>query len=642
MPPTANRWQDDDSLARRVVRDGLTVLRVGKPLVAQIGKLSVLSKQEGDELHSFGTRMDAYFTLQHPNHPLCLGVFGPPGSGKSFAAEQLLNETIKAAPDRKLVFRSINLSQLAAPADLSSALAEVIRWSTGQIPAVFFDEFDSSLAGTPLGWLQWLLAPMQDGVIVDHGNIIEIKKAVFVFAGGTADTFEEFPGVHEGYFRSAKGPDFLSRLRGYLNIRGPNDWPYRRIRRAIVLRRAIEKVAPGLLTNNHVTEKAMEDDFIDQILAVGRFRHGSRSVEALVEMATTPAQKDFGKDRLPADNVLASHVDAGPLDKGIVALSAGGNKGDYDEKLDDTWPVVATRLLELGAGLVYGGEIRGTPRPGGFVKRLAVAEARLPRLLTPEPSSDDFLAQPRAGRVTWVRATTSSKAAPPPPAPRIDVRKAPGLNLEEFAELSLPSDTDLRTFVQESKPPDNWKASPDACKRLGNSLSLFRMRALVVRFADAHILFGGKVRGSSGRFPGIAEEAMLALANRKPIYLCGGFGGAAYEVGQVLGLGEPWTIVPACLNRDTHGPWAALLEKAVDSWGWRFQLPHRRNLPLTYEQLLAFLRSHAIDGPNWPDNGLSAAENRELFRCSNDEGIVRLVTNGLHRVVAVNKQSRRG
>ena len=101
--------------------------------------------------------------------------------------------------------RVINLSQLEGPAELSSALAEVARWATGKTPVVFFDEFDSGLAGTPLGWLQWLLAPMQDGVVVYHGHAIEMKCAVFVFAEGTADTFEEFPEAHGGYFRSAKG-----------------------------------------------------------------------------------------------------------------------------------------------------------------------------------------------------------------------------------------------------------------------------------------------------------------------------------------------------------------------------------------------------------------------------------------------------
>src|SRR5207247_11166602 len=128
---------------------------------------------------------------------------------KSFAVKQLIKT-------KGLTARTLNLSQFQGPNDLSAALAELARWTSGETPVVFFDEFDSRLGGAPLGWLQWLLAPMQDGVAFDHSHRVELKRAVFVFAGGTADTFEEFPAAHEGYFRAAKGPDFVSRLRGYV------------------------------------------------------------------------------------------------------------------------------------------------------------------------------------------------------------------------------------------------------------------------------------------------------------------------------------------------------------------------------------------------------------------------------------------
>ena len=40
-------------------------------------------------------------------------------------------------------------------------------------------------------------------------------------------------------------------------------------------------------------------------------------------------------------------------------------------------------------------------------------------------------------------------------------------------------------------------------------------------------------------FPGIPEEVMLTLAQGKPVYLAGAFGGGAADVGSLLGLAHP-------------------------------------------------------------------------------------------------------
>jgi hypothetical protein len=622
-------WLDDPDLARTVVREGLGVLAASDVVAGRIGELSLLSGEEYEEMSAFGARIDAYCHLTNPEHPLCLGVFGPPGSGKSFAVKQLIKT-------KGLTARTLNLSQFQGPNDLSAALAEVARWTPGETPVVFFDEFDSRLGGAPLGWLQWLLAPMQDGVAFDHGHRVELKRAVFVFAGGTADTFEEFPAAHERYYRAAKGPDFVSRLRGYINIRGVNDGPYRRVRRAIVLRLTIEQVAPGLFDDqDRAPAERMTDGFIDQLLAVGRYRHGARSVEALVEMSTKPEQQQFSAEDLPSADVLASHVDLGPLGELVIALSAGGEPGRAgagggSTSLAQVWPKVATRLLEIGAGLIYGGDL--SEGGGIFTQQLIQANSRLPNLLVPEEVQDDApLARPRPGRVTWVQAGAGS----PPPVPalpdRVAYRWLGNLSPEELEEIRLPPEADLSAFDRAAEPPENWRDSSDWCTRLGFSLALFRMRALVTRLADAHLVFGGREHGSLGRFPGIAEEVMLSLASGTPVYVCGGFGGAARAVGQALGLGEAWAVTPACLQREAHAPGASVFEAATKEWGDRFQLPDRGDLPLSYSELREFLRSHALGSPGWPDNGLTAEENRALFRSNEEHKIVALVEKGLLR-----------
>ena len=82
-------------------------------------------------------------------------------------------------------------------------------------------------------------------------------------AGGTASSIGEFGrGLPEENQREAKQPDFVSRLRGYLNVLGPNpqltDGPpetdrFHQLRRAILLRSLLERKAPNLIPEHPAT-----------------------------------------------------------------------------------------------------------------------------------------------------------------------------------------------------------------------------------------------------------------------------------------------------------------------------------------------------------------------------------------------------
>ncbi|PYH61671.1 uncharacterized protein BO96DRAFT_479559 [Aspergillus niger CBS 101883] len=89
----------------------------------------------------------------------------------------------------------------------------------GDIPLVFFREFDSNFGDEKLGWQKYFLAPMQDGEFFDHGSRHPLGHAVFVFEQGT-EHFNGFPetDLNSSLFPGAKLLDFVSRPRGQIQI----------------------------------------------------------------------------------------------------------------------------------------------------------------------------------------------------------------------------------------------------------------------------------------------------------------------------------------------------------------------------------------------------------------------------------------
>lgn len=53
-------------------------------------------------------------------------------------------------------------------------------------------------------------------------------------------------------------------------------------------------------------------------------------------------------------------------------------------------------------------------------------------------------------------------------------------------------------------------------------------------------MLGGRVAGYKGRMPGIAEETLLSLRARQPVFLLGGFGGCARGIAEAIGLADTW------------------------------------------------------------------------------------------------------
>lgn len=280
---------------------------------ATFGKLVVVDRDEIEAYRSIRALLRDY-TKSREIRPLSLALFGPPGSGKSFGIKEIVKSI---EPNWKPL--EFNLAQFSQPEELADAFLQITSEGTTGIPPIaFFDEFDSRLSGAELGWLKYFLAPMQDGEIFFNGKRHKIGRAVFVFAGGTSSTYRLFTrevnstDQERFEFVRAKGPDFVSRLAGHIDILGVNrregipDQSYV-LRRALIIRSQLEQRELIGRTRRALVDK----EFLRKLLEVGRYKHGARSITKVLEMCVG-AQ---GVLHLPPAEQLAMHIDDSDVER---------------------------------------------------------------------------------------------------------------------------------------------------------------------------------------------------------------------------------------------------------------------------------------------------------------------------------------
>jgi len=145
-----------------------------------------------------------------------------------------------------------------------------------------------------------------------------------------------------------------------------------------------------------------------------------------------------------------------------------------------------------------------------------------------------------------------------------------------------------------------------SAKALGQAMSLRAMRWEIARDVTTLVAVGGRTSGYAGWRPGIADEIASAVKADNPIYLVGGFGGAAswYASAAFLGGGIPNAPAAPWLGAETSAEIA---------------------LPKVDEVVRALRRGVSR-------NGLTKAENAHLARTVNPDEIIALVLSGLTRV----------
>lgn len=137
------------------------------------------------------------------------------------------------------------------------------------------------------------------------------------------------------------------------------------------------------------------------------------------------------------------------------------------------------------------------------------------------------------------------------------------------------------------------------------SAGLSAMRKYITKNTDARVLIGGQLWNFKGSVPGILEEASLSLEAEQPLYVAGGYGGAAAAAAQSIGR-DSFSWSPKDFPRGGH-------DSVVQG---------------VLEGLSKAARTQEVE------DGLNAAERRQLASTHRAGDIATLIVQGLSRIGA--------
>lgn len=278
--------------------------------------------------------------------------------------------------------------------------------------------------------------------------------------------------------------------------------------------------------------------------------------------------------------VLASGAAEVPLKDAVVALSVSEpSEVELAERSLQTFHVtrafveLARHLLAAGATLGYGGNL---VTPAG-------QERNFLDLLLDLVAAYDLPGRPDRERIRSYQTATAVE----------------GLGVELKAWVNA-----IATLIPVGTEDQNVTAS------------LSEVRALMTEECHARVVLGGKLTDFAGLLPGIAEESLLALQAGRPLYVLGGFGGAARAVRDLILGDHPAELTLAFQEARTPAV-ASATSVSVES---------RAAVAAMYDSLIVTASEAGVPGLN---NGLDVDENLRLMTSDDPELCVALVLRGI-------------
>lgn len=247
---------------------------------------------------------------------------------------------------------------------------------------------------------------------------------------------------------------------------------------------------------------------------------------------------------------------------------------------------LARHLLISGAHLVYGGDLR----PGGFTelfKDLAYQYGIYEKDKTLKNYFTNYLAWP-----IYIGMSPSTQA---------EYKSCRVLCQKSTIPDTIP--TDLHSQMVPPSTVENLYYWAESLKA---------MRLEMESNIDARIILGGRVAGFKGYMPGLYEEAIIAANCKHPIFLLGGFGGAASRLIKLLkGETTSENLFEECCSHHLYQEFVSYLDK--------------EKAEMNFKALDVFSNNMDV-----LKNGLSKEDNERLFVTTNVTEIIALVLKGLH------------
>jgi SLOG cluster2 len=198
-----------------------------------------------------------------------------------------------------------------------------------------------------------------------------------------------------------------------------------------------------------------------------------------------------------------------------------------------------------------------------------------------------------------------------------DTPRLPPQDLERMAST-------LR--VEPAGLPEHLVRYEDEARRAGpgspvygylRSRALTHLRHRLTALCDARICFGGRESSSEGRYPGVVEEALLAVRHNKPLYLAGFLGGAAAQLVQAI---ERRNLYDAFCPQD-----------AVQKLYRNPPVPEDEGPDVVVNREALWSEFGELLDKK-PGNGLTFQENQELMHTPVIDRALELILTGLSRI----------
>ncbi len=301
----------------------------------------------------------------------------------------------------------------------------------------------------------------------------------------------------------------------------------------------------------------------------------------------TPSSRNSEAIKRAVVGISISNI--APEDQEEEALQ---REGKSKALMDDAMNLFAFNLLQSGGKLLYGGDLR----LNGFTRRLF-----------------EFVRKMKNNRLEAISKVVNYQAWPihlnnDEKALETKEFLRSNRDVAEFVKLA-PSEQLIQEAEDMGIEVDAFFPPIDAQRGYLWARSLTEMRVRMTEDLNARVIIGGKLEGYSGKYPGIVEEAVLALRNKIPTYILGGFGGAAKVVARALSGESPDELTEEYQRRSPK--YASMMDLYNNKAQSNPELT-----PIDYPALVKELNELGIQGLN---NGLNTEENQKLLELEGKE-----------------------